>query len=165
MVIATKAGLTRTGPGKWIPVGRPEYLRQQAELSLRRLKLDRIDLFQLHRIDGAVPLEDQVGELAALRDEGKIRHIGLSEVSVDQLRAAQAVAPIATVQNLFNYADRSAEALLDVCDAEGIGFIPWFPLATGELSGEGSPLAAAAEAARRLARPSSRWPGCCGARR
>ena len=145
VVIATKAGLTRTGPGKWIPVGRPEYLRQQAELSLRRLRLDRIDLFQLHRIDGAVPLEDQVGELAALRDEGKIRHIGLSEVSVDQLRAAQAVAPIATVQNLFNYSDRSAEPLLEVAAAEGIGFIPWFPLATGALSGEGSALAEAAE--------------------
>ncbi|MBJ7359992.1 aldo/keto reductase [Nocardioides sp.] len=144
VVIATKAGLTRTGPGQWVPVGRPEYLRQQAELSLRRLRLDRIDLFQLHRIDGAVPLEDQVGELAALRDEGKIRHIGLSEISVDQLRAAQAVAPIATVQNLFNYADRSAEPLLDVCTAEGIGFIPWFPLATGQLSGERSPLSAAA---------------------
>jgi aryl-alcohol dehydrogenase-like predicted oxidoreductase len=144
VVIATKAGLTRTGPGRWVPVGRPAYLRQQAELSLRRLKLERIDLFQLHRIDGAVPLEEQVGELAALRDEGKIRHIGLSEVSVDQLRAAQAVAPIATVQNLFNYADRSAEPLLEVCAAEGIGFIPWFPLATGQLSGEGSPLAEAA---------------------
>jgi pyridoxine 4-dehydrogenase len=146
VVIATKAGLTRTGPGRWIPVGRPSYLRQQAELSLRRLGLDRIDLFQLHRIDSAVPLEEQVGELAELRDEGKIRHIGLSEVSVDQLRAAQAVAPIATVQNLFNYADRSAEPLLDVCAAEGIGFIPWFPLATGQLSGEGSPLAEAARA-------------------
>jgi aryl-alcohol dehydrogenase-like predicted oxidoreductase len=144
VVIATKAGLTRTGPGEWVPVGRPSYLRQQAELSLRRLGLDRIDLFQLHRIDGAVPLEEQVGELAALRDEGKIRHIGLSEVSVDQLRAAQAVAPIATVQNLFNYADRSAEPLLDVCAAEGIGFIPWFPLATGKLSSEDSPLAEAA---------------------
>ena len=145
VVIATKAGLTRTGPGEWIPVGRPEYLRQQAELSLRRLKLERIDLFQLHRIDGAVPLEDQVGELAALRDEGKIRHIGLSEVSVDQLRAAQAVAPIATVQNLFNYADRSAEPLLEVAAAEGIGFIPWFPLATGKLSGDSSPLVEAAK--------------------
>lgn len=146
VVIATKAGLTRTGPGKWIPVGRPEYLRQQAELSLRRLKLDRIDLFQLHRIDGAVPLEDQVGELAALRDEGKVRHLGLSEVSVEQLRAAQAVAPIATVQNLFNFSDRSAEPLLDVATEENIGFIPWFPLATGELSGEGSALAEAARA-------------------
>jgi aryl-alcohol dehydrogenase-like predicted oxidoreductase len=144
VVIATKAGLTRTGPGQWIPVGRPSYLRQQAELSLRRLRLERIDLFQLHRVDRAVPLEEQVGELAALRDEGKIRHIGLSEVSVDQLRAAQAVAPIATVQNLFNYADRSAEPLLEVCAAEGIGFIPWFPLATGQLSGAGSPLTEAA---------------------
>jgi aryl-alcohol dehydrogenase-like predicted oxidoreductase len=145
VVIATKAGLTRTGPGQWIPVGRPEYLRQQAELSLRRLKLERIDLFQLHRIDSAVPLEDQVGELAALQTEGKIRCIGLSEISVDQLRAAQAVASIATVQNLFNYADRSAEPLLEVAAAEGIGFIPWFPLATGKLSGDTSPLVEAAK--------------------
>lgn len=145
VVIATKAGLTRQGPGIWTPVGNPAYLRQQAELSLRRLGVERIDLFQLHRIDGAVPLEDQVGELAALREEGKIRHIGLSEVDVDQLKAAQAVAPIVSVQNLYNLANRSAEALLEHCEAEGIGFIPWFPLATGELSKEDGPLAAAAQ--------------------
>ncbi|SDC01491.1 aldo/keto reductase [Nocardioides lianchengensis] len=144
VVIATKAGLTRQGPGVWTPVGNPAYLRQQCELSLRRLGLERIDLFQLHRIDGAVPLEDQVGELAKLRDEGKIRHIGLSEVDVDQLKAAQQVAPIVSVQNLYNLADRSAEELLDHCDAEGIGFIPWFPLATGALSKEDGPLADAA---------------------
>lgn len=144
VVIATKAGLTRQGPGVWTPVGRPAYLRQQAELSLRRLGLERIDLFQLHRIDPAVPLEDQVGELAALRDEGKIRHIGLSEVDVDQLKAAQAVAPIVSVQNLYNLADRSAEELLDHCEAEGIAFIPWFPLATGQLSKDDGPLADAA---------------------
>jgi aryl-alcohol dehydrogenase-like predicted oxidoreductase len=144
VVIATKAGLTRQGPGIWTPVGNPAYLRQQAELSLRRLKVDRIDLFQLHRIDPAVRLEDQVGELAKLRDEGKVRHIGLSEVSVQQLQDAQAVAPISTVQNLYNLADRSSEPLLAHCEAHGIGFIPWFPLATGELSREDGPLAAAA---------------------
>ncbi|MCW2765725.1 MAG: oxidoreductase [Nocardioides sp.] len=144
VVIATKAGLTRQGPGIWTPLGNPAYLRQQAELSLRRLKVERIDLFQLHRIDPAVRLEDQVGELAKLRDEGKIRHIGLSEVSVQQLQDAQAVAPIATVQNLYNLANRASEPLLDHCAEHGIGFIPWFPLATGELSKADGPLAAAA---------------------
>ena len=145
VVIATKAGLTRQGPGAWTPVGRPAYLRQQCELSLRRLGLDRIDLFQLHRIDPEVPLEDQVGELAALQAEGKIRHIGLSEVSVDQLVEAQQVASIVSVQNLFNLANRDAEKLLDHCTEHGIGFIPWFPLATGELSAPDGPLAAAAQ--------------------
>ncbi|MBB6626781.1 aldo/keto reductase [Nocardioides sp. KIGAM211] len=145
VVIATKAGLTRQGPGIWTPVGNPAYLRQQAELSLRRLGLDTIDLFQLHRIDPDVPLEDQVGELKKLQDEGKIRHIGLSEVDVDQLQAAQEVATIATVQNLFNLTNRDAEPLLDHCEQHGIGFIPWFPLATGELSKEDGPLAAAAK--------------------
>jgi pyridoxine 4-dehydrogenase len=141
VVIATKAGLTRQGPGQWAPVGRPAYLRQQAELSLRRLGLETIDLFQLHRIDGEVPLEDQVGELKKLQDEGKIRHIGLSEVDVDQVKQAQEVATIATVQNLFNLTDRSAEALLDYSTEQGIGFIPWFPLATGNLVKDGGPLA------------------------
>jgi aryl-alcohol dehydrogenase-like predicted oxidoreductase len=144
VVIATKAGLTRQGPGIWTPLGNPAYLRQQAELSLRRLKVESIDLFQLHRIDPAYPLEDQVGELAKLRDEGKVRHLGLSEVSIEELQAAQAVAPIATVQNLYNLADRRSEALLDHCAAEGVGFIPWFPLATGALSGPDSVLTAAA---------------------
>jgi aryl-alcohol dehydrogenase-like predicted oxidoreductase len=145
VVIATKAGLTRQGPGRWTPVGRPAYLRQQAELSLRRLGLERIDLVQLHRIDPAVPVEDQVGELKALQDEGKVRHIGLSEVSIEQLQEAQKTATIVSVQNLFNLADRDAEPLLDHCTAEGIGFIPWFPLATGELSKEDGPLAEAAK--------------------
>jgi aryl-alcohol dehydrogenase-like predicted oxidoreductase len=145
VVIATKAGLTRQGPGQWTPVGRPAYLRQQAELSLRRLGLERIDLFQLHRIDPDVPVEDQVGELKALQDEGKVRHIGLSEVSIEQLQEAQKTATIASVQNLFNLANRDAEPLLDHCTAEGIGFIPWFPLATGELSKEDGPLAEAAK--------------------
>ncbi|MBJ7289333.1 aldo/keto reductase [Williamsia sp.] len=140
IVIATKAGLTRQGPGEWTPVGRPAYLRQQAELSLRKLGVDRIDLFQLHRIDPDVPLEDQVGELKKLQDEGKIRHIGLSQVSVDEAKAAQEVATIASVQNLYNLTDRSSEDLLDWATENGVGFIPWFPLATGKLTGEGSPL-------------------------
>jgi pyridoxine 4-dehydrogenase len=140
LVIATKAGLTRAGPGDWRAVGRPEYLRQQCELSLRHLGLERIDLFQLHRIDPKVPVAESLGELVALQDEGKIRHIGLSEVSVEELKEAQKTATIATVQNLYNLADRSAEELLDRCEAEGIGFIPWFPLATGKLAREGGPL-------------------------
>jgi pyridoxine 4-dehydrogenase len=140
LVIATKAGLTRGGPGDWKPVGRPEYLRQQCELSLRRLGLERIDLFQLHRIDEKVPLEEQVGELKSLQDEGKIRHIGLSEVDVDQLEAAQKTATIVSVQNLFNLTNRDAEPLLDHCTEKGIGFIPWFPLATGKLLEEDGPL-------------------------
>ena len=144
VVIATKAGLTRTGPGDWVPVGRPAYLRQQCELSLRKLGVDAIDLFQLHRVDAEVPLEDQVGEFKALQDEGKIRHIGLSEVSVDQLHQAQQVATIASVQNLFNLSNRDAEPLLEECEKQGIGFIPWFPLATGALSKDDGPLAAAA---------------------
>ena len=140
VVIATKAGLTRTGPGEWRPVGRPEYLRQEAEMSLRRLQLDRIDLFQLHRIDAKVPLEEQIGELKQLQDEGKIRHIGLSEVSVEQLQAAQRIATIVSVQNLFNLTKRDAEPLLDYSTEHGIAFIPWFPLATGELAAQGGTL-------------------------
>ena len=152
LVIATKVGHTRQGPGLWTPVGRPEYLRQQTELSLRFLGLEQIPLMQLHRVDPKVPLEDQVGELAKLRDEGKIRFIGLSEVTVDQLRAASRITPIATVQNLYNLANRSAEELLDYSAKNGIGFIPWFPLATGELAKPGGPLAELA--AQRGATPS-----------
>jgi aryl-alcohol dehydrogenase-like predicted oxidoreductase len=140
LVIATKAGLTRTGPNVWPPLGRPEYLRQEALMSLRRLKLDTIDLFQLHRIDPQVPLEDQVGELKKLQDEGKIRHIGLSEVSVEQLQAAQRIATIVSVQNLYNLAKRDAEPLLDYSEQHGIAFIPWFPLATGGLAKPGGKL-------------------------
>ncbi|WP_030170233.1 MULTISPECIES: aldo/keto reductase [Actinomycetes] len=145
LVIATKAGLTRSGPGDWRPVGRPEYLRQQAEMSLRILGLEQIPLFQLHRIDPKVDLADQIGELKLLQEEGKINQIGLSEINVDQLIEARKITEIATVQNLYNLANRSAEALLDYCTAENIGFIPWFPLATGELAGPGSKLAAIAE--------------------
>ena len=141
VVVATKAGLTRTGPGEWIPVGRPAYLKQQVELSLRRLGVDRIDLIQLHRIDPEVPVADQVGAFKELQEQGKVRHIGLSEVSVDELKEAQKTAEIVSVQNLYNLADRSAEALLDHVTDEGIAFIPWFPLATGGLVKDGGPLA------------------------
>jgi pyridoxine 4-dehydrogenase len=140
LVIATKAGLVRTGPGEWHSVGRPEYLRQEAEMSLRRLGLERIDLFQLHRIDPQVPLEDQVGVFVELQQEGKVRHIGLSNVSVEEVRRARAIAPIATVQNRYNLADRASEDVLDYCASEGIGFIPWFPVATGELARPGAPI-------------------------
>ncbi len=145
IVIATKAGLTRQGPGVWTPVGRPAYLRQQAELSLRHLGVEQIGLFQLHRIDPEVPLADQVGELKLLQDEGKIAHIGLSEVDVDQLKEARQTADIATVQNLYNLGNRSAEDLLDFAEVQGIGFIPWFPLATGQLAKPGGPLEKLAE--------------------
>ncbi|SEK56469.1 aldo/keto reductase [Nonomuraea pusilla] len=145
LVIATKGGLTRSGPNDWRPVGRPEYLRQQTELSLRHLGLDRIDLYQLHRIDPKVPLEDQLGELALLREEGKIRHIGLSEVTVAQIEQARRITPIVSVQNLYNLADRRAEDVLEHAEREGIGFIPWFPIATGKLARPGGPLEKAAE--------------------
>jgi aryl-alcohol dehydrogenase-like predicted oxidoreductase len=142
--IATKVGFTRTGPNEWVPLGRAEYLRQQTELSLRKLKVDALDLLQLHRIDPKVAVQDQIGELAALQAEGKIRHIGLSEVSVDQLVEAQRTATIVSVQNLFNLANRDAEPVLEHCERHDIAFIPWFPLATGELSREDGPLAEAA---------------------
>ncbi|MEV3904197.1 aldo/keto reductase [Mycobacterium sp. NPDC050551] len=140
LVIATKAGLLRTGPDEWTPLGFPAYLRQQCETSLRRLGVDTIDLFQLHRIDSKFPAEDQVGELRKLQQEGKIRHIGLSEVDVDQLAAAQKVATIVSVQNMYNVSTRTAEPLLDKVTDEGIGFIPWFPLAAGPLAAPGGPL-------------------------
>lgn len=140
LVIATKAGLTRSGPDDWRPVGRPEYLRQQVELSLRHLGLERIDLLQLHRIDAKVPLEEQIGELKLLQQEGKIRHIGLSEVNVEQIEAASKIAKIVSVQNLYNLAKRDAEGVLQYCESNQIAFIPWFPLATGRLAREGGPL-------------------------
>jgi len=145
LVIATKAGLTRQGPNIWTPVGRAEYLRQQVELSLRHLGVERIDLLQLHRIDPKVPLAESLGALTALQKEGKIRHIGLSEVSVDQLEQARKLANIVSVQNLFNLTNRSAEPLLDHVTRLGIAFIPWFPLATGKLAGAGGPLDQLAE--------------------
>jgi aryl-alcohol dehydrogenase-like predicted oxidoreductase len=145
LVIATKAGLLRTGPGEWHPLGRPEYLRQEAEMSLRRLGVERIDLFQLHRPDPRVPLAESVGELVNLQREGKIRHIGLSNVTVDQIKQARKLATIVSVQNLYNLGNREHEAVLDYCEAEGIGFIPWFPIATGELARPGGPLDAIAQ--------------------
>jgi pyridoxine 4-dehydrogenase len=140
LVIATKAGFTRAGPGDWRAVGRPEYLRQQCELSLRHLGLERIELLQLHRIDPKVPVAESIGELKLLQDEGKIHHIGLSEVTVAELQEAQQTAEIVSVQNLYNLANRKAEDVLDHCEAQGIAFIPWFPLATGKLAGSGGPL-------------------------
>lgn len=140
LVIATKAGLLRTGPDIWIPLGNPSYLRQECEMSLRRLGVDTIDLFQLHRIDSNFPLEDQVGELLTLKNEGKIRHIGLSEINVDQLNAALRITEIVSVQNMYNLTARGAEPLLDAATKQGIGFIPWFPLAAGPLAAPDGPL-------------------------
>ncbi len=140
LVIATKAGLVRTGPDAWTPLGRPEYLRQECEMSLRRLKLERIDLFQLHRIDPSVPAEDQFGLLRDLQNEGKVRYVGLSEVTVAETEAARRLVPIATVQNLYNLVERKSEDVLNYCTREGLGFIPWFPLATGDLAKPGSAL-------------------------
>ncbi|WP_221583829.1 aldo/keto reductase [Microbacterium sp. G2-8] len=140
IVLATKVGQTRQGPDQWRPNGTPAHLRQQVEGELRHLDVDRIDLLQLHRIDPAVALEDQIGTLKLLQEEGKIRHIGLSEVTVAEAEAALKVAPIVSVQNLYNLAQRNAEALLDWATERNIGFIPWFPLATGGLTGEHSPL-------------------------
>lgn len=145
LVIATKVGLTRSGPNDWRPVGRPEYLRQQVELNLRHLGLERIDLLQLHRIDPKVPLSDQVGELALMQQEGKIRHIGLSEVQVEQIQEASRYASIVSVQNLYNLAHRDAEPVLAYCEAHHLAFIPWFPLATGELAKPGGILQEASE--------------------
>jgi pyridoxine 4-dehydrogenase len=144
LVIATKAGLTRPGPDRWLPVGRPEYLRQQCELSLRRLGLERIDLFQLHRVDPKVPADEQYGLLRDLQQEGKIRQVGLSEVSVDQIIAAQRFVPIVSVQNQYNLIDRKSEDVLDYCTKQRIGFIPWFPIASGELTKPGGIVAEAA---------------------
>ncbi|MDX6728090.1 MAG: pyridoxine 4-dehydrogenase [Baekduia sp.] len=135
--VATKAGLTRHGPDIWQPVGRPEYLRQQALLSRRRLGVDTIDLFQLHRIDAKVDRDEQFAELKALQDDGIVRHLGLSEVSVDDIKAAQAVFTVTTVQNLYNLTNRQSEDVLQYCEEQGIGFIPWFPLAAGELAKPG----------------------------
>ncbi len=137
LVIATKAGHERPGPNRWEPNGRPQHLREACEGSLRRLRLERIDLFQLHRIDPKVPAADQFGTLAELRDEGKIRLIGLSEVSVDEIRAAGEFFRVSTVQNQYNLIDRQWEKVLDFCTERGIGFIPWFPLEAGRLAKDG----------------------------
>jgi len=148
LVIGTKAGLTRIGPdpAEWPPVCRPEYLRQECLMSLRRLRLECIDLFQLHRIDAKVPAAEQFGLLKELRDEGKVRHVGLSEVTVAQIEAARDIVPIVSVQNLYNLANRRSDAVLEHCEAQGIGFIPWFPIADGTLSARRGPLAEVAGA-------------------
>ena len=146
LVIATKAGFERSGPHRWHVNGRPEHLRAACEGSLRRLRVERIDLYQLHRIDRDVPIEDQLGALADLRREGKIRHIGLSEVSVADLRRVREAVEIVSVQNHYNLANRRAEDVLDHCEEEGLGFLPWFPLAAGELAEPGGPLDRAARA-------------------
>jgi pyridoxine 4-dehydrogenase len=140
LVIATKGGLRRTGPGRWPRDARPERLREACEGSLRRLRLERIDLYQLHSPDEKVPYEDSVGALKELQDEGKIRHIGISNVSVGQLEQARAIVDVVTVQNRYNLTDRSSEDVLDACEQAGIGFIPWFPLATGRLAEPGGAL-------------------------
>ena len=141
LVIATKAGLTRQGPGIWTPVGRPAYLKQQVELSLRTLRLERIDLIQLHRIDAEVPLADQLGAFKELQDEGKVRHIGVSEVSVAELEQARQIVDVVSVQNLYNLTNRQSQDVLDHATEHGIGFIPWFPIATGDLAAPDSPVA------------------------
>lgn len=148
LVIATKAGLERPGPDQWVPNGKPEHLRKSCEGSLQRLRVERIDLFQLHRIDDKVPAADQLGTLKALQAEGKIKHIGLSEVSVAQIENARKHVPIVTVQNRYSVLDRGAEDVLEYCEREKIGFIPWFPLGAGQLSAAGSKLAKIAEQAK-----------------
>lgn len=145
LVIATKAGFQRTGPDQWQVDARPEHLRKACEGSLRRLRVDCIDLYQLHRIDPNVPLEDQIGTLLDLQRQGKIRHIGLSEVDVEQIVKVRQMATVVSVQNRYNLADRGSEDVLEYCTREQIGFIPWFPLAKGALAQAGGPLATAAE--------------------
>jgi len=144
--VATKAGLLRTGPGRWHACGRPEYLRQQCELSLRRLGVEAIDLFQLHRVDPSVDRDEQFGLLAELLSEGKAKSIGLSNVTVDDLAAAQRIVPISTVQNRYNVAERADEDVLAACESAGIGFLPWAPVASGELTGAASKVAEVAAA-------------------
>jgi pyridoxine 4-dehydrogenase len=140
LVIATKGGLRRTGPGEWPRDARPERLKECCEGSLRRLRLERIDLYQLHSPDSRVPLEDSLGALKELQDEGKIRHIGISNVSGEELDRARAVVDVVTVQNRYNLTERHSESVLEACERDGIGFIPWFPLATGDLARSGGPL-------------------------
>ncbi|MGZ4155199.1 MAG: aldo/keto reductase [Actinomycetota bacterium] len=147
LVIATKAGFARPGPGRWVEDGRPEHLREAVEGSLARLRLERIDLLQLHRIDPKVPAEDQLGTLKELQERGKIRFIGLSEVSVDQLEHARTIVDVVTVQNLYNLTNRKSEPVLERCEELGLGFLPWFPLAVGKLADPDGPLG---EIARRF---------------
>ncbi len=145
VVIATKAGLTRQGPNQWLPVGRPEYLQQQVEMSLRRLKQERIDLWQLHRIDPKTPVEDSLGVIKKLQEAGKIRHVGLSEVKVPEIEQARKVIEIVSVQNKYNVGDRDHEDVVEYCTKNSIAFIPWFPVAAGKLAQPGGKLDAAAK--------------------
>jgi len=145
LLIATKAGFQRPGPDKWVEDGRPEHLRSAVEGSLRRLRLPRIDLLQLHRIDPKVAMEDQIGTLVDLQRDGKIRHVGLSEVGVHQIQAVRRITPVVSVQNRYNLVDRHSESVLEYCARENIGFIPFFPLATGELAKHDGPLTRAAK--------------------
>ena len=140
VVVATKGGLVRTGPNQWRPLGRPEYLTQQVELSLRWLKVDRIDLWQLHRIDPNVPVEESLGAIKRLQEAGKIRHIGLSEVSVAEIERARKVVDVVSVQNEYNVITRKSEDVVNYCEAHNLGFIPWFPVAAGRLTQPGSKL-------------------------
>ncbi len=146
LVIATKAGLTRQGPNQWLPVGRPEYLVQQVEMSLRRLKLERIDLWQLHRIDPKVPVEESLGAIKKLQEQGKIRHVGLSEVKPHEIDQARKVVEIVSVQNQYNIGDRRHEDVVEYCTKHKLAFIPWFPVAAGKLAQPGGKLDAAAKA-------------------
>jgi pyridoxine 4-dehydrogenase len=146
VVIATKAGLTRQGPNQWLPVGRPEYLTQQVELSLRRLKLERIDLWQLHRIDPKVPVEESLGAIKKLQEQGKIRHVGLSEVKPHEIDRARKVIEIVSVQNQYNIGDRQHEDVVEYCTQHKLAFIPWFPVAAGKLAKPGGKLDATAKA-------------------
>ncbi|NND84005.1 MAG: aldo/keto reductase, partial [Acidimicrobiia bacterium] len=141
----TKAGLVRTGPNEWHEVGRPAYLRQCIEMSLRRLKMETVPLYQLHRIDTEVPREDQFSVLKDMQDEGKVRHVGLSEVGVEEIEAAREIVPVVSVQNKYSLGDRQHEDVLDYCEREGLGFIPWFPLDAGDLTEEGGPVDEAAD--------------------
>ena len=145
VVIATKAGLTRQGPDKWLPVGRPEYLQQEVEMSLRRLKRERIDLWQLHRIDPKVPIEESLGVIKKMQEQGKIKHVGLSEVKPHEIDQARKVVDIVSVQNLYNIGDRSHEDVVEYCTEHGLAFIPWFPVAAGKLTQPGGKLDAAAK--------------------
>lgn len=145
LVIATKGGLTRSGPDVWPPLGRPEYLRQCVLMSLRRLGVEQIDLWQLHRIDAKVPRDEQFGVIRDMQNEGLIRHVGLSEVNVEEIEAASKFFKVTTVQNLYNLGNRQSEAVLDYAEKNGIGFIPWYPLASGELAREGSVLTKVAD--------------------
>jgi aryl-alcohol dehydrogenase-like predicted oxidoreductase len=146
VIIATKGGLTRQGPNKWLPVGRPEYLTQEVEMSLRLLKLERLDLWQLHRIDPKTPVEESLGAIKELQKQGKVRHIGLSEVKVDEIEQARKVVDIVSVQNKYNIGDRAHEDVLEYCTKHNIAFIPWFPVAAGELAKPGGKLDQVAKA-------------------